>query len=156
MPASWGYWTPIEISMKTQQETQSYNTKTCEHRSRICKVPEETVVSQNCYSSEIVEVKFTQSCPTLCDPVDYTVHGILQARILQWVAVPSPGYLPNPGIEPRSPTLRANSLPAEPQGKPPPCLFEVFSITRSHKVPSSPGCYFVDPKSKILKTEPRE
>ena len=88
MPASWGYWTPIEISMKTQQETQSYNTKTCEHRSRICKVPEETVVSQNCYSSEIVEVKFTQSCPTLCDPVDYTVHGILQARVLEWVAFP--------------------------------------------------------------------
>ena len=29
-----------------------------------------------------------QSCPTLCDPVDYTVHGILQARILEWVAFP--------------------------------------------------------------------
>ena len=27
-------------------------------------------------------------CPTLCDPVDYTVHGILQARILQWITVP--------------------------------------------------------------------
>ena len=27
-------------------------------------------------------------CPTLCDPLDYTVHGILQARILEWVAVP--------------------------------------------------------------------
>ena len=47
MPASWGYWTPIEISMKTQQETQSYNTKTCEHQSRICKVPEETVLNRN-------------------------------------------------------------------------------------------------------------
>ena len=34
------------------------------------------------------EVKVAQSCPTLCDPKDYTVHGILQARILQWVAVP--------------------------------------------------------------------
>ena len=31
-------------------------------------------------------VKITQSCPTLCDPIDYTVHGILQARILEWVA----------------------------------------------------------------------
>ena len=30
----------------------------------------------------------TQSCPTLFDPMDYTVHGILQARILEWVAVP--------------------------------------------------------------------
>ena len=32
------------------------------------------------------EVKIAQSCLTLCDPVDYTVHGILQARILEWVA----------------------------------------------------------------------
>ena len=36
----------------------------------------------------IVKVKVTQSCPTLCDPMDYTVHGILQARILEWVAFP--------------------------------------------------------------------
>ena len=35
-----------------------------------------------------VEVKAAQSCPTLCDPMDYTVHGILQARILEWVDIP--------------------------------------------------------------------
>ena len=35
-----------------------------------------------------VKVKVTQSCPTLCDPMDYTVHRILQARILEWVAFP--------------------------------------------------------------------
>jgi len=34
------------------------------------------------------EVKITQSCPTLCNPRDYAVNGILQARILEWVAVP--------------------------------------------------------------------
>ena len=34
------------------------------------------------------EVKVAQSCLTLCDPMDYTVHGILQARILEWVAFP--------------------------------------------------------------------
>ena len=33
-------------------------------------------------------VKVAQSCPTLCDPMDYMVHGILQARILEWVAFP--------------------------------------------------------------------
>ena len=33
-----------------------------------------------------VKVKVTQSCPTLCDPMDYTVHGILQAKILEWGA----------------------------------------------------------------------
>ena len=35
-----------------------------------------------------VVVKVAQSCLTLCDPMDYTVHGILQARILEWVAFP--------------------------------------------------------------------
>ena len=64
------------------------------------------------------EVTVAQSCPTLCDPMDCIVHGILQARILEWVPVPSPGDLPNPGIKPRSPSLQADSLPAEPQGKP--------------------------------------
>ena len=38
---------------------------------------------------DTVKVKAAQSCPTLCDPVDYTVHGILQARRLEWVAFPS-------------------------------------------------------------------
>ena len=33
-------------------------------------------------------LKVAQLCPTLCDPVDYIVHGILQARILEWVAFP--------------------------------------------------------------------
>ena len=53
----------------------------------------------------LMKVKVTQSCLTLCDSTDYTVHGILQARIVEWVAVPSPEDLPNPGIKPRSPAL---------------------------------------------------
>ena len=65
-----------------------------------------------------MEVKVAQLCPTLWDPMDYTVHGILQARILEGVAFPSSGDLPNPGLEPRTPALQADSLPAEPQGKP--------------------------------------
>ena len=36
----------------------------------------------------ILKVKVAQSCSTLCDPMDYTVHGILQVRILEWVAFP--------------------------------------------------------------------
>ena len=35
-----------------------------------------------------MKVKVTQSCPTLCNPMDYIVHGILQARILEWLAFP--------------------------------------------------------------------
>ena len=55
--------------------------------------------------------KSLQSCPTLCDPMD---------RPEYWSGepFPSPGDLPNPGIEPRSPVLQVDSLPADPQGKP--------------------------------------
>ena len=67
-------------------------------------------------------MKDAQLYPTLYDPMDYTDHGILQAIILEWVAVHSPGDLPNSGIEPRSPTLRVDSLPAEPQGRSIECL----------------------------------
>ena len=49
------------------------------------------------------EVKVTQSCPTLWDPMDYTVRGILQARIREWVAFPFSRDLPNPRIELVSP-----------------------------------------------------
>ena len=40
-----------------------------------------------CFILYLMKVKVTQSCPTLCYPMDYTVHGILQARILEWVAI---------------------------------------------------------------------
>ena len=50
-------------------------------------------------------MKVAQSYPMLCNPIDYTVHGILQARILEWVAFPFSRKFPNPGIEPRSPAV---------------------------------------------------
>ena len=46
--------------------------------------------------------------------MDYTVHRILQARILEWVAFP----FSRESSQPKSPILLADSLPAEPQGKP--------------------------------------
>ena len=49
--------------------------------------------------------------------MDYTVHGILQARILEWVAIPSPADLPDPGIKLGSPALQEDSLPTELSGK---------------------------------------
>ena len=65
-----------------------------------------------------------QSCLTLRSPMDCnlpgsSVHAILQARILEWDAMPPPGDLPYSGIEPESHTLQAESLPSEPPGKPP-------------------------------------
>ena len=54
-----------------------------------------------------VKVKVIQSCPTLCDPMDCIVHGILQARILQWVAFPfSRGIFPTQGSNPGLPHCR--------------------------------------------------
>ena len=71
------------------------------------------------------ESEVAQSCPTLCDPVDCRSH---QAPLCPW---DSPGKntgvgchfllqwnLPNPGIEPRSPTLEADALTSELPGKP--------------------------------------
>ena len=52
----------------------------------------------------------------VCQAPASQLYGILQARTLEWVPVPSPGDLPNTGIEPRSPILQANSLPSEPPG----------------------------------------
>ena len=65
-----------------------------------------------------VSVKVAHSCLTLCDPMDYTVHGILQARILERVAISFSRGSSQPGIEPKSPTQQADFLPAEPSGKP--------------------------------------
>ena len=71
-----------------------------------------------------LKVKVAQPCPTLFDPMDL-VHGILQARIWEWVAFPFSRGSFNPGIEPRSPTLQADSLPAEPPEKLPCKLYSV-------------------------------
>ena len=65
-----------------------------------------------------VKIEVAHLCPTVCDPMDYAVHGILQARILEWVAFPFSRGSSQPRIEPRSPAVQADSLPVEPQGKP--------------------------------------
>ena len=51
-------------------------------------------------NKDLVKMKVTQSCPILCDSMDYIFHGILQARILQWVAYPSS----RGSSQPRDPT----------------------------------------------------
>ena len=60
---------------------------------------------------------------TLWDLMDCTLpgssgHGILQARILEWLDIPFSKDLPNPGTDPESPPLQTDSLPFEPPGKP--------------------------------------
>ena len=64
----------------------------------------------------------TQSCLTLCDPMDCGHQAPLSTEFPQeyrsGLLFPSPGDLPNPRIEPRFPTMQADSLPTEPPGKP--------------------------------------
>ena len=65
----------------------------------------------------------TQSCLTLLQtcgqyPARLLCPWISQARILEWVAFPSPGDLPDPGIKPASPALAGGFLTTEPPGKP--------------------------------------
>ena len=64
------------------------------------------------------KVKVAQLCPTLCDPMDCIVHGVLQARILEWVAFPFSRGSSQPRDQTQVSTLQADSLPTEPPGKP--------------------------------------
>ena len=73
-------------------------------------------------------------CPTLCNPMDCSllgssVHGIFQARILESEPFPSPGDLPDPGIEPWPPVLQADSSPSETPEKPPRPLYIYIYLT---------------------------
>ena len=70
-----------------------------------------------------VNVLVAQSCLTLCDPMDCRCQAPLSmgfSRQKYWSGLPfpSPGNLPNTGVKPGSPALRADSLPFEPSGKP--------------------------------------
>ena len=64
-----------------------------------------------------------QLCLTLCDPLDCSppgssVHGILQGKILEWVAILFSRRSSQPRDQTQSPVLQAASLPSEPPGKP--------------------------------------
>ena len=65
----------------------------------------------------------TQSCSTLCDPMDYSppgssVHGDSPGKNWSGLTYPPSRDFPNLGIKPRCPGLQADSLPSEPPGKP--------------------------------------
>ena len=66
-------------------------------------------------------VLVAQSCLTLCDPVDCSppvFSAFFREEYWSGLPFPSPGDIPEPGIQPRSPALQADSLPSEPPGKP--------------------------------------
>ena len=61
----------------------------------------------------MVKVKIAQSCPTLCDPMDYTVSGIFQAMILEWVDLPFSKGSSELRDQIQVSPLQADSLPIE-------------------------------------------
>ena len=63
-------------------------------------------------------MKVTQLCPTLCDAMDCILHGILQARIQEWVAFPFSRRSSQPREQTQVSHIAGDPLPAEPQGKP--------------------------------------
>ena len=106
--------------------------------------------------SHFVKVKVTQSCPTLRDPMNYTVHEFCRPEYWSGQLFPSPGDLSNPGIEPRSPALQVDSSPAEPSGKPkntgvgsPSLLQRIFLIRNQSRVSCIAGGFFFFFKESI-------
>ena len=75
--------------------------------------PDKNITRKDKYKM-ISLMRVAQSYLTLCNPTNYTVHGILQARILEWVAFPFSRGSSQPRDQIQVPALQADSLPAEP------------------------------------------
>ena len=83
-----------------------------------------------------VLVLVPQSCPTICNPLDCSPPALLSMKFSRqehWSGLPfpSPGDLPNSGIEPRSLVLQAESLPSEPPAKPNICMYTAYQAPLS-------------------------
>ena len=87
----------------------------------------------------------------LCEPVDYSlpctsVHGILQARIPEWIAILFPRDLPNPGIKSGYPALQSDFLPTKPPGKLP--VRKLFVRKALIKKTANNNCWLACEKKK--------
>ena len=105
----------------TATKPYAYPSWSKNHSSKYQPLPNDTSAATGWWNKR-VEVLVTQSCTTLCDPMDCrppgsSVHEILHTRILEWVGKPSPGDLPDSGTKLGSPALQPGSLLSEPPGK---------------------------------------
>ena len=97
-----------------------------------------------------------QSCPTVCDPVDWSppgssVHEIFQARILEWVAISFSRGPSQPRDRTRSPALQAGPLPTELQEKPNTQNFHMSWMNSDLLTFHASACYWLCP---VLKCRP--
>ena len=99
------------------------HTELCPPHNACVEVPTPDISESDLLGDKLFISEVAQSCPTLCDPMDCSlpgssVHGIFQARILEWIAIPFSRGSSNPGIKPGFLALLADALPSEPPGKP--------------------------------------
>ena len=88
-------------------------------QSTSCEMPDETQAGIKIAQRNINNLRYGDDTTRMAESEEaLQVHGILQPEHWSGQPSPSPGDLPNPGIEPRSPILQVDSLPAEPPGKP--------------------------------------
>ena len=104
---------------KTRPEHVKHNKMKSNKMKGACTV----IINLSSFSSYKLLLLFSHYVQQFCDRIDCSppgssVHGILQARILEGLPFPPPGHLPDPGIKLRSPALQADSLPSQPPGKP--------------------------------------
>ena len=90
-------------------------------------------------STSLLKVKVAQSCPTLCDTVDYTVHGILQARILKCVAFPLSRESSQPRDRTQVSCIAGRFFTAEPPGKPKMLEWVAYPFISGSFWPGSPA-----------------
>ena len=86
--------------------------------------------SSKAYSPVKSESEVAQSCPTLCNPMEFS-----RQEYWSGLPFPSPGALPDPEIEPRSPTLQADALPSEARSKSSQASPQADSITQKSAKP---------------------
>ena len=77
------------------------------------------IIVYTCMCAKLLHLCLTLYDPMDCSPPGSCVHGICRQEYWSGLPCSPPRYLPNPGIEPRSPALQVDSLPSEPPGKPP-------------------------------------
>ena len=80
------------------------------------------VIPVNQYFQRESESEVTQSCPTLCDPMDYSlpgsaIHGIFQARVLEWIAISFSRGSSRPSIQTWVSRIAGRCFTSEPPGK---------------------------------------